>query len=239
METLVLIHGAWHDASAFKETSQILTSEGYSVHTPTILGNKAGDPKDIGLEDAISSIVSYVVENDLVDIILCGHSYGGMIITGVADKLEKRIKRLIYWNAFVPTDGESLESMVGQPFIDLADKLTEPDGSFMLPFEIWREHFVNNASYEIAENTYSKLNPHPRKTFSQPIKLTKNPSEFDIGKSYINCLEDTALPQSEGWHPRLSEKLGLFRLIQISGDHEACYTSPTRLGQAIIKAARS
>ena len=238
METLVLIHGAWHDGSAFKEIAQILMSEGYSVHTPTILGNNAGDPKDVDLEDAISSIATYIVEQDLLDITLCGHSYGGMIITGVADKLESRIKRLIYWNAFVPNDGESLENMVSQTFVDLADKLTEPDGSFMLPFEVWRECFVNDASYEVAEDTYSKLNPHPRKTFAQPIRLTKNPSEFNVGKSYINCLEDAALPQSEGWHPRLSEKLGLFRLIQISGDHEACYTSATNLAHAIIRAAQ-
>ena len=238
MGPFVLVHGAWHDSSAFLETSKILKKKGFSVYTPTIFGNRHGDPKSTGLHEAISSIESFILERDLNNLILCGHSYGGMIITGVADKLENRIKRLVYWNAFVPNNGECLEDMVSTAFVDLLDELTEPDGSFKLPFDIWREHFINDASYGMAVETYKSLNAHPRKTFSDPIRLRKNPSEFKIGKSFINCLEDTALPQSEGWHPRLSEKLGFFRLIQVSGSHEICYTNPEKLSQAILEAGR-
>jgi hypothetical protein len=61
---------------------------------------------------------------------------------------------------------------------------------------------------------------------------------MQVGKSYINCTEDTALPHSYPWHPRLSEKLGLFRLIQIPGGHEICFTHPERLARAIIAAGR-
>jgi hypothetical protein len=61
---------------------------------------------------------------------------------------------------------------------------------------------------------------------------------MEIAKSYINCTEDTALPQSLGWHPRLSEKLGLFRLVQIPGSHELCFTDPEALAAAILKAGR-
>jgi len=238
MHTFVLIHGAWHDGSAFKETSEFLVSKGHKVFAPTIFGNRPGDPKNIDLEPAISSIVNYIQELKLSDVILCGHSYGGMIITGVADRLEKKMRRLVYWNAFVPNDGESLESLVNEQFVDLANTLTQPDGSFLLPFNIWREMFVNDDSHQLALRTYETLNPHPRNTFTQPIRLSKNPSEFKIGKSYINCLEDTALPQSDGWHPRLSEKLGLFRLIQVKGGHELCYTNPKKLAKAFLKAAR-
>ena len=236
METFVLVHGAWHDSLAFQETTSFLVKQGVSVHTPTTYGNRPGDPKNVSLADAISSIESYIMDHDLSDIILCGHSYGGMIITGIADRLESRVKRLVYWNAFVPKNGESLEDMVSPAFVSLLDELTQPDGSFMLPFNIWRESFINDSSFETAQNTYQLLNPHPRKTFSDPIKLKKNPDEFEIGKSYINCLEDTALPQSVGWHPRLSEKLGIFRLIQVRGSHEICFSNPKLLSQAILKA---
>ena len=61
---------------------------------------------------------------------------------------------------------------------------------------------------------YAKLNPHPNKTFNDPIALTRNPAAMPMPKSYLNCTDDTALPQSLGWHPRLSEKLSLFRLVQ-------------------------
>ena len=91
---------------------------------------------------------------------------------------------------------------------------------------------------EIALKTYAQLNPHPRKTFSDPIQLKTNPDQLDIGKSLINCTDDTALPQSEGWHPRLSEKLGNFRLIQVRGSHELCFTNPKSLSQAILEAAQ-
>ena len=238
MTSLVLVHGAWHDSSAFNKSAEYLIAQGASLHTPTVLGNGPKDPKNIGLAEAISSIETYIIKHSLNDVVLCGHSYGGMIITGVADRLEERLKRLIYWNAFVPKNGESLEDMVTPNFVNLLDSLTKPDGSFMLPFEIWRENFINDASLETALDTYAQLNPHPRKTFSDPIQLKKNPDQLKVGKSYINCLDDTALPQSEGWHPRLSEKLGVFRLIQVRGSHEICFTNPKALSQAILEAAQ-
>jgi pimeloyl-ACP methyl ester carboxylesterase len=94
------------------------------------------------LEEAIQSIVDYINENKISAVILLGHSYGGMIITGVADKIPDRIHRLIYWNAFVPNNGESLNSMVPQMYIDFFTQLEKPDGSVELPFPIWREAFI-------------------------------------------------------------------------------------------------
>jgi pimeloyl-ACP methyl ester carboxylesterase len=79
---------------------------GHTVYTPTIKGNRLGDPKTIGLDEAIQSIVNYLNENDLKDAILIGHSYGGMIITGAADRASDRVRRLVYWNAFVQNNGE-------------------------------------------------------------------------------------------------------------------------------------
>jgi len=190
------------------------------------------------LEEAIQSIVDYINENKISAVILLGHSYGGMIITGVADKIPDRIHRLIYWNAFVPDNGECLNSMVPQMYIDLFTQLEKPDGSVELPFPIWREAFINDADSELAKIAYDKLNPHPYNTFKDLISISKNPSEMEIPKSYINCTEDTSLPQSLPWHPRLSEKLGLFRLIQLPGSHELCFTNPLLLGQKILDAGK-
>ncbi|MEM7543188.1 MAG: alpha/beta hydrolase [Pseudomonadota bacterium] len=238
MATFVIVHGAWHEGQLFEGVASFIRQAGHEVVLPTIAGNGAGADKSVGLAAAIGSIAEAVESADLSDIVLCGHSYGGMIITGVADRIGDRIRRLVYWNAFVPNDGESLNDMVPDNYVALFSDLTQPDGSVMLPFEVWREAFINDADLDLAQSAFDQLNPHPGKTFSDGIELSQNPAEFSIPKSYVNCTEDIALPHSLGWHPRLSEKLGVFRLIQIPGSHELCFTHPERLAKAFMAAGR-
>lgn len=238
MTTFVIVHGAWHTGALFSSTATVMREDSHSVYLPTLAGNRPGDRKDIGLDDAIDSLVDFIERAALEDFVLVGHSYGGMVITGVADKIPQRIRRLVYWNAFVPNDGEALIDMVPPHYVDLFSNAVAADGSVMLPFAIWREAFLNDAPPALAEAAYARLNPHPYRTFSDKIRLRKNPAAMTIPKSYINCTEDTALPQSLGWHPRLSEKLGLFRLVQIPGSHELCFSDPARLARAIITAGQ-
>ncbi len=240
MSTYVLVHGAWHTGAELEATAAPIRAAGHEVHCPTIAGNRPGDAKTVGLAEAIRSIADYLEEHDLNDVRIMGHSYGGMVITGVADLVPARIGRLIYWNAFVPNDGEALNDMVPEHYVLLFGQIAGElgDGSVVMPFPIWREAFMNDASMEEAQATYDKLNPHPYATFTDRISLSTNPAEMTMGKSYINCTEDVSLPHSLTWHPRLSEKLGLFRLIQIPGSHEVCFTAPERLARAIMDAGR-
>jgi len=163
-----------------------------------------------------------------------------MIITGVADQVPERIRRLVYWNAFVPNNGESINDMVPPPYVALFDQISAQrgDSSVVLPFPIWREAFINDVDAATAKKAYDILNPHPVKTFSDKISLKTNPADMQIGKSYINCTEDTSLPHHYPWHPRLSQKLGLFRLVQVPGSHELCFSNPKLLAQAIMDAGR-
>jgi pimeloyl-ACP methyl ester carboxylesterase len=240
MSTYVLVHGAWHTGAELEPVAAPIRAAGHQVHTPTIKGNRPGDAKTVGLAEAIQSITDYLSDNNLRDVILVGHSYGGMIITSVADQAAERIRRLVYWNAFVPNNGESLNDLVPPHYPALFDAIAAErgDGSVVLPFPIWRDAFINDADLETAQRAYDILNPHPLKTFSDKIALRTNPAEMMLAKSYINCTEDTALPHSFPWHPRLSEKLGLFRLVQVPGSHELCFSDPKRLAQAIMDAAR-
>jgi hypothetical protein len=112
------------------------------------------------------------------------------------------------------------------------------NGAVMLPFEIWREVFINDADFSEAKAAYDKLNPHPYKTFTDKITLGKPLAQMPIGKSYVNCQQDNSMPHSYPWHPRLSERLGLFRLAECPGSHEMWFSNPPRLAQAIIEAAR-
>ncbi len=206
--------------------------------TPPPSGNRPGDPKTVGLEDAIKSIVDYLTENKLEDVILLGHGYGGMIVTGVADRVPERVRRLVYWNAFVPNNGQSINDMA--PYIALFGPTLaqRDDGSIMLPFPTWREEFINDADLETAQKAYGVLNSHPEKTFVDKISIRNNPAGMQLGKSYINCTDDTALPDRQPWHPRFSQRLGQFRLVQTPGSHELCFSNPKRLAQAIIDAGR-
>jgi hypothetical protein len=97
---------------------------------------------------------------------------------------------------------------------------------------------INDTDLETAQRAYDALNPHPFKTLTEKISLKINPAGMRVAKSYINCTEDTSLPHHYPWHPRLSQKLGLFRLEQVPGSHELCFSNPARLAQAIMDAGR-
>jgi pimeloyl-ACP methyl ester carboxylesterase len=218
----------------------LLKSAGHASFTPTIRGNGPADPKTVGLNEAIRSIEAYVVEECRGDVILVGHSFGGMIITAVADRLRERIHRIVYWSAFVPNDGECVLDMLPSSYVSLFQEIAagRGDDAIMLPFNVWREVFINDADLAAAKRSYELLNPHPIRTLSDRISLSTNPNEMPVPKSYINCTEDTSLPPNYAWHPHLSKKLGLFRLIQVPGSHELCFSDPPRLAGAILDAGR-
>jgi pimeloyl-ACP methyl ester carboxylesterase len=210
------------------------------VHCPTLAGNRPGDDRHrIGLEDAIASLVEFIEERDLRGVRLVGHSYGGMVISGAADRITSRIRRLVYVNAFVPLPGQCLNDMVPPHYVSMFDAVAAANnGAVMLPFEIWREAFINDADLALARASFEKLNPHPYRTFTDPIHLQRPLAELPVGKTYLNCRQDTALPHGLPWHPHLSERLGLFRLVECDGSHEMWFSQPQVLAQAIQLAAR-
>jgi len=239
MSTYVLVHGAWHTGKALEPVATMLESAGHTVYTPTLLGNRPGDSKQVGLDEVIDSLVDYFSENDLRNVVLVGHSFGGMVITGAADRLPtKSIRRLVYCNAFVPTNGESVNDMLPASFVELFEQIEAKDGSISLPYPIWRDGFINDADAKLAKQAFKQLNPQSHKTFKDKIKLSLNPAEMKVAKSYLYCTEDTSIPHSLGWHPRLSEKLGFFRFVSCQGSHEVLFTNPALLAEKIIQAGR-
>jgi pimeloyl-ACP methyl ester carboxylesterase len=241
MATYVLVHGAWHTGELLEDTAKPIRAKGHQVHCPTLAGNRPGDSKKTGLEEAIRSLTDYFDQHRINDAVLMGHSYGGMVISGAADRLASgRIRRLVYWNAFVPASGQCLNNMIPPHYVGMFDEIEKQrgDGSVVLPFPIWREAFINDADAALAKRAYDLLNPHPGKTFRDKLELKTELAASAIGKSYLNCLQDTSLPHSYPWHPRLSERLGLFRLVEMPGSHESCFTNPSLLGEKIMEAGR-
>ena len=240
MSVFVLVHGAWHDGSAWAPVIKHLEDLGHKAFGPTIAGNGKGVDKNVNHAQCTQSIVDYIVGNSLADIVLLGHSYGGTIIAKVAEAIPERIRRLVFWNAFVLNDGESLNDNAPPYYAALFDPMAQasPDYTVMLPFPIWREAFINDADADLARWSYEQLSPQPYQPFVDRLDMKKFYS-LQIPKSYINCTEDMALPQGEwGWHPRMSNRLGLFRLVQMPGSHEVIFSNPAGLADKIVEAGR-
>jgi pimeloyl-ACP methyl ester carboxylesterase len=247
MSTFVLVHGAWHDGSAWKAVRQHLEAKGHDCFAPTIAGHGKGVNKNVNHAQCTQSIVDYIIDKDLTDIVLLGHSFGGTIIAKVAEVIgngfagqRQRIKRLIFFNAFVLNDGESLRDNLPPDSQALLDSLAREsdDNTITIPFEIWREAFINDADLELAKSSYAQLSPEPYQPFIDKLDL-KQFYSLSIPKSYLYCTEDTALPQGEwGWHPKMSSRLGLFRLVQMPGSHEVIFSNPNGLAEKILEAGR-
>jgi pimeloyl-ACP methyl ester carboxylesterase len=117
MATFVLVHGAWHGGWCYRDTAKALRAAGHTVFTPTHtgVGERAHQAaENITLETHIRDVCGCIEAEELNDVILCGHSYGGMVITGVADRLADRIKSLVYLDAFVPENGDSLIGLINK-----------------------------------------------------------------------------------------------------------------------------
>jgi len=239
-DTYVLVHGAWHTGADFEAVADVIRNAGSTVYCPTLAGNRPGDDRaTTGLSDAIDLLAGFIESNELRNVRLVGHSYAGMVISGVADRLTGRLGRLVYVNAFVPLSGECLRDMVPPHHATTFDAMAMANGNALtLPFDIWRETFINDADLTLARSTYERLNPQPYRTFTDPVSLSRPLAALPVGKSYVNCQQDTAMPHSLPWHPRLSERLGLFRLVECPGSHETLFSAPQRLAQAIIEAGR-
>ena len=152
MATFVLVHGAWHGGWCYRDTAKALRDAGHTVFTPTHtgVGERAHQAaENITLETHIRDVCGCIEAEELNDVILCGHSYGGMVITGVADRMAERIRSLVYLDAFVPENGESL--------IDLINKALPPEVAAI---------FVGSFRGTALEGRSGRMQPIPAEMFN-------------------------------------------------------------------------
>ncbi len=240
MSIFVLVHGSWHDGGAWAPVARHLESKGHQAFAPTIAGHGKGADKRVNHAQCTQSVVDYILAKGLTDVVLLGHSFGGTVIAKVVEAIPERIRRLIFWNAFVLEDGHCLNDEIPGYYRAMFDELVNasPEGTVMLPFPIWRDAFINDGDLEIAKWSYAQLSPEPYVPFTEKLDMKKFYS-LKTPRSFLNCTEDAALPQGEwGWHPRMSNRLGLFRLVQMPGSHETLFTNPAGLAEKIIEAGR-
>lgn len=240
MSTYVLVHGASHDGTAFDAVNSRLADLGHQAYAPTVAGHGKRANKQVSLTQAVTSVVDYITGHDLTDIVLLGHSVGGTLVAKAAEKIPDRIRRLVFWSAIVPDTGQSVMDVWPAPARRMLEQLAQEssDNTVMMPFPLFRETFVNDAGLETARWVYSRLSPQPYGMLIEPVDLTAFHA-LPIPRSWLMGTEDTALPPGEGgWHPRLSSRLGVYRLVQMPGGHELMYTNPIGLADKIIEAGR-
>jgi pimeloyl-ACP methyl ester carboxylesterase len=216
-QTIMIVHGAWGGAWAFRKVEALLRQKGFEVYRPQLTGQ--GDRvhlarPDIGLNTHIDDVVNTILYEDLRDIILVGHSYGGMVITGVADRVPGRIKRLVYLDAMVPNDGESVNSIWrgGSDFIKQMTK-----GDYIVPPWVKPDQ---PPPHDV---------PQSLKTFTEPIVL-KNEAARKIPATYILTVEkgkeagaDDFFSQSQ----RAKERG--WTMLQLTSDHNPQWSAPEAL----------
>lgn len=171
MATIVLAHGAWSAAWAWKKMRPLFQAAGHTFFSPsyTGLGERAHLARpDIDLSTHIQDVLAVFEVEDLSDVTLIGHSYGGMVATGVADKARGRIARVVYLDAFAPKDGQSLFDLVG-PKVEAnmrAGAAKDGDG-WRLPIN----PMPPDTSPEDVAWASPRRRPQPIRTFEQKIRL--------------------------------------------------------------------
>ncbi|WP_258171271.1 alpha/beta hydrolase [Paenibacillus sp. R14(2021)] len=239
--TFVLVHGAWADASYWTETAAELRKMGYTVYAPEYAGHGTGAKKNVTHADETKSIVDFITSKNLHDVVLLGHSFGGAIIQKTAEQVPDRIKRLVFFDAFAPLDGQSLADQLPAPVQDLFSQLraSTKDDTAPMPFPIFRDTFANTASLSMAQQLYKSAAPEPAAPLFEKLDLKKFYS-LNIPKSYLYLTEDQAAPQGPyGFHPNQSSHLGVYRLIIGSGDHmTTVHTEPLQIAEKIVAAGR-
>ena len=234
MASVVLVSGAWHGGWAWRPVAERLRAAGHEVYAPTLPGLADGDdPSKFELADVGSFLVDYVEKKNLSDVTMVGHSWGGYPITDAAPRLAKRLKKLVYWSAFVPGKGRTLNDEVPPPYQGLFAQLAAAgDGGVALPLEVWKQAFMNDADAPLQEAIHALLVPQPYKYFTETV-APLDPG-LKIPVSYILSSGDIALPPGEfGW-ARFAERLGV-KPSSIPGSHEGLFTQPAALADAIAE----
>ncbi|MGF9976905.1 alpha/beta fold hydrolase [Viridibacillus arvi] len=240
--TFVLVHGSWADAHFWDGVAAVLRSRGHAVYTPEYAGHGKDPNKNVTHAMITKSVVDFITKLNLRNFVLVGHSFGGTVIQKVAEQVPDRIKRLVFWDAFVLKDSESVvdefPAQMRQSFEQL--RASSMDDTIMLPFPLFRDFFVNTATLDEAKQMYLSVTPEPAKPLFEKLDLKAFYALF-MPKSYLYFYQDNALPQGEGfgWHPHMSIRLGQSRLIVGDGDHFTdSRTRPAMLAQKIYEAGR-
>jgi pimeloyl-ACP methyl ester carboxylesterase len=234
MSNYVLIHGAWHGSWCWNRVRKALQSLGHDVFTPTLTG--VADrvhllSPQVDLETHITDVVNLIRWEELADVVLCGHSYGGCVISGVADRIPDRIGALVYLDAFVLENGQCLHDTLPAPMRDgqLEQAVQSGDGWKVPP--IPAEAFNVNAKDLAWVNR--QCTRQPLATFQQHLHLTGG----------LGGIEDITFILATGWAPSPfpyfyeQAKTKGWMTVKLECGHDAMLDAPEALTRELLAAS--
>jgi pimeloyl-ACP methyl ester carboxylesterase len=225
MGTFVLVHGAWGGSYGWRKVRPLLQCAGHRVFTPSLTGQgeraHLARP-EVDLSTHIQDVYNAIWYEDLADIVLVGHSYGGMVVTGVADRLPERVRHLVLLDAFLPRDGQSLYDLGGPP---------RPADDWRVP-PVPRNDDPNDP--EVQWNTARRV-WHPRATLEEKVRLAVPLEERPFTRTYIVA---TGRDTGGAIFDRTAERLRSdprWTVREIAGGHGVITTNPTGLVDLLLE----
>jgi pimeloyl-ACP methyl ester carboxylesterase len=179
----VLVHGAWGGSYGFRTVRRLLWAAGHETVTPSLTGigervHLTGP--QVGLGTHVLDVVNAIRYDDLDELVLLGFSYGGMVVAGACEHVADRVRHLVLLDAFLPSDGDSVASLTGRDLSD--DSLGAP---WLVP-PLDREYpTAEEAAWSIRRRC-----GQPRRTFSEPVRVTVPLEDRPFGRTYIRATED-------------------------------------------------
>jgi pimeloyl-ACP methyl ester carboxylesterase len=237
MATYLLVHGGAHGGWCYRKVAPILRSAGNDVYAPTLTG--LGERSHllspyVDLDLHITDIVNVLQYEDLGAVILVGHSYGGMVITGVADRVTERIGHLVYLDGALPEDGESLASMNPLTMEPARTGARKVDGVELV---LWPDPEADSY-YGVTDPDdvawmRTRLTPHPWASFAQPLRLRNGPAIKRIPRTNINCTETLSRRPPD----RQARAFDADNVWEIDTGHGLMITAPTAVAEMLLRLA--
>lgn len=240
MATFVLVHGAFTGGWYWSRVRPLLRAAGHDVHTPTLTGSGERShllSRAVTLETHITDIVNVLRYEDLHDVVLVGHSYGGMVITGVADRAPERLSRLVYLDAAVPKPGQNATGGFAEGTGDVLDGMASggpDDTSWLLPPLPLAAYGVTDPA-DIAW-IGERRTPHPLPTLNEPIRLARG-EPTGLPRVYVRCARRDGLVQVFGadpLQPMYEHAVAAgFALLSVDAGHDAMVIAPQQVADAL------
>ena len=228
--TYVLVHGAWHGGWCWAKVARLLRDAAQDVYTPTLtgLGERAHLARpEIDLETHIQDIVAVLETEELRGVTLVGHSYGGMVISGVAARVTGRIAHLVYLDAFVPETGKSLLDYVGERAAGIRETVATKGDGWKLPSHPPERFGVT--SQRDTEWLNKHLVPQPFRTFEQPLPAAGGEK---LKRTYVYCSKPAT-----GTFDQFAERLRDDRkwtFHDVKTGHDAMVTAPGEIAKILM-----
>ena len=237
MATYVLVHGGGHGGWCYQRVARLLRAAGHEVYTPTMTGvgeraHLVGPHVDLDLH--VRDIVAVLHAEDLRDVILVGHSYGGMVVTGVADRAADRVGKLVYLDAANPRNNQSLVDVSGPAieFVRPYGKVVDGVELVLLPAPDAALLYGVTDADDVAWMA-DRLTAHPWRCFEQKLALTNEAALWSIPQFHIVCTSTLLSRDPELMATARSEG----RLWDIDTGHDLMITEPELTTQALLDVA--